>query len=283
VRDFLSEHRVWAVRVGAGVGLAFIVLLIHRAAYGMLGSQPQFRVKPVAKVQVAPMWAAGESTVEMPADLSLFDDGLVARVARRFEENAWVKRVTLVERVFPDRIRVRFETRRPHVAVRRAEGLYLLDVDGVRLPGVYVSAPSCARTAQIVGVASAPPAPGAKWQDADVRAGVELVELIAATPQLARLGVASVDVSNAGGRADRRRPETSLVLANGCMLHWGRPPSSSQFGEPTPQEKLALLGAVVEEYPKLDGLKYVKLQGGAKAAVVPLPQNEARLGKRTPR
>src|SRR5262245_23244707 len=205
-RTFVAEHRVWVVRGGIGVGLAFIVLLVHRAAYGMLGSQAQYRVKALAKVQVAPMWAGGESSVEVPADLSLFDESMVARVARQFEENPWVKRVTLVERVFPDRVRVRFETRRPHVAVRRAEGLVLMDADGVRLPGVYATAPACARSIEIVGTAGAPPPPGKAWTDADVRAGVELVEFAAATPSLRALGVRAVDVSNAGGRADRRKP-----------------------------------------------------------------------------
>ncbi len=277
---FVSTHRRWAARGAVGVGAAFIVLLVHRSTYGVLVADPHYKPKAIARVQVAPMWGAGESTVEMPADLSLFDDGLVERIGKAFERNPWVKRVTAVERAFPDAIRVRFEARRPHLAVRRADGVTLVDADGVRLPGVYASAPACACPVEVTGVAGAPPAAGTKWLDADVLAGRELAELAARTPALAALGVRSVDVSNVGGRVDRRRPDAALVTAKGCTIWWGRSPSSPGFGEPGAQEKLDMLAGVCREYPNLDGLKYVKLNGGGRAAVGPA---ETGVGRRTQR
>jgi hypothetical protein len=257
--EFLATHRKWVLRGTIGASVAFIVLLIHRSAYDLLSAQPDFKIKPTASVKVAPPWSREESVVEIPADLNLFDDGLVARLGRSFEDNPWVRRVIAVERAFPDRVRVRFEARRPHVAIRRSEGLYLVDQDGVLLPGVYASAPACTRQIELIGSASVPPKPGKRWNDLEVRTGLELVELAATTPSLSALGIKSVDVSNAGGRVDRRRPETAFVTATGCAIYWGRAPSEARFGEPSPADKLGLLAAVLREYPKLDGLKYVKL------------------------
>ncbi len=283
-REFVVDHRAGVLRGALGIGIGLIVLLIHRATYDILRSQPEFQVKPLARVQVAPMWGAGESTVEMPVDLSLFDDSVVARVGKSFEANPWVKRVTAVERVFPDRLRVRFEARRPHVALRRPDGVYVVDAEGVVLPGVYASIPaSCARTIEVTGVASLPPRAGGKWDDADVRAGMELVELVASTATLTALDVRTIDVSNVGGRIDRRRPDTSLVTASGCTIVWGRAPSAAGFGEPTPSEKLELLGTVVREYPKLDGLNYVKIHAGGKAAVSKASPETQAGGPRTRR
>ncbi|MBI2931969.1 MAG: hypothetical protein HYY16_09980 [Planctomycetes bacterium] len=282
-KTFVVSHRTGLMRAGLGVGAAFIVLLIHRHTYNLLCAQPEYKVKAMASVRVAPAWSGEDSIVEMPADLNLFDEGLVSRIGRVFEGNPWVKRVTAIERIFPDRVRVRLQVRRPHVAVRRAEGLFLLDDDGVVLPGTYPSASACARSVEIVGSASVPPRPGERWESADIRAGVELVEMIARSASLRALDVRAVDVSNVGGRVDRRRPETALLTAVGCTIYWGRAPSSGRFGEPAPEEKLELLAAVVREYPGLQGLSYVKIYAGEKAAVSPAGAGEIRMGKRTRR
>ena len=59
-----------------------------------------------------------------------------------FEDCAWIKKVTAVERVFPDQVRIRFEYRRPHVAVRCENGYVVVDVTPARMQADfrYVSA-----------------------------------------------------------------------------------------------------------------------------------------------
>lgn len=276
----------WAARAGAFLaarrragrailfagGFALVVLLVHREVYSFLARSRRYNL-PRVETAVAPAWAdrTGEEVVRV--DLgdggSLFDAGLVERVARAFESSPWIRRVLAVERVFPDRLRVRFEYRRAHAAVRRADGHVLVDSDGVRLPGVWADPPTCDRPAVITGIASAPPAPGKVWDDPALRAGLAMADFAHGDPILRRLGVKEVDVANFGGRLDPRRSEVALVTAGGCVVHWGRDPSQPRFGDPSTDEKLENLREVLAVYPDLAGLRSVKVYFKGARAVEP--------------
>lgn len=276
----------WAARAGAFLaarrragrailfagGFALVVLLVHREVYSFLARSRRYTL-PRVETAVAPAWAdrTGEEVVRV--DLgdggSLFDAGLVERVARAFESSPWIRRVLAVERVFPDRLRVRFEYRRAHAAVRRANGHLLVDSDGVRLPGVWADPPTCDRPAVITGIASAPPAPGKVWDDPALRAGLAMADFAHGDPILRRLGVKEVDVANFGGRLDPRRSEVALVTAGGCVVHWGRDPSQPRFGDPSTDEKLENLREVLAVYPDLAGLRSVKVYFKGARAVEP--------------
>lgn len=272
VGAFLAAHR------GAGRAFLFagafalVVLLVHREVYSFLIQSRRYAV-PRVETAVAPRWAdrTGEEIVRVDlGNGSLFERDLVERVGRAFEASPWIRRVLSVERVFPDRLRVRFEYRRAHAAVRRANGHLLVDADGVRLPGVWPDPPTCDRAAVITGVASLPPAPGRIWEDPALRAGLAMADFVHADPILRRLGVKEVDVTNFGGRVDPRRSEVALVTAGGCVVHWGRDPSQPRFGEPSTDEKLENLREVLAVYPDLAGLRSVKVYFRGARAVEPL-------------
>jgi hypothetical protein len=282
----------WAARAGAFLaarrragrallfagGFALVVLLVHREVYSFLAQSRRYTL-PRLETAVAPRWAdrTGEEIVRL--DLgggSLFDRSLVERVGRAFEASPWIRRVLSVERVFPNQLRVRFEYRRAYAAVRRPNGHVLVDADGVRLPGVWADPPTCERPAAITGVASAPPAPGKVWEDPALRAGVALADFVHADPILRRLGVKEIDVANFGGRVDPRRSEVALVTAGGCVIHWGRDPSQSRFGDPSTDEKLENLREVLAVYPDLAGLRSVKVYFRGARAVEPQDATAAR-------
>ncbi len=164
-----------------------------------------------------------------------------------------------VERAFPDQLRVRFEYRRAHVAVRRANGYVLVDEDGVRLPGVFVDSPACERSAVITGVLSLPAEPGKKWEDPALDAARAMADYAHANDLLRRIGVREIDVSNFGGRSDARRSEILLVTPGGCELAWGRASSTARFGDASSEEKLENLRGILAAYPDLNGLRRVKL------------------------
>jgi hypothetical protein len=252
------------------VAFALVVLLIHREVYSYITERRQFTV-PAVVTALAPAWADrdGVVTVRVPGSSSLFDRDLVERVGRAFEANPWVRKVTAVERVFPDQIRVRFEYRQPHLAVRRTNGYVVVDSEGVRLPGIYADAPRCARPVELSGIASGPPDPGRRWEDPAVRAGLRAAEFVFESALLRKLAVREIDLSNLGGRADPRKSEMTLITAQGCLIQWGRPAASARFGEPTPEEKLENLREVLAVYPDLAGLKSVKLYFRGSRAVEP--------------
>jgi len=290
VREFLSAHRAgvvaWGSRLGAVGAIALIVLLIHRSIYTYLTGQPAFRLKQqVARLDVTPRWAdartgEGQVNLRISADeWNLFNEDLVATIGRAFEQNAWVKKVTSVQRVFPDQVAVKFERRRPYAAIQRANGLYLIDRDGVRLPGLYVEAPSCESNVKFQGLGGTPPSPGQKWEGAEIAAVVEMAELIARQPVLAKANIAFVDLSNLDARLDKRRADIALITASGCSIEWGRVPSSTKVGEAPVAEKLASLRQALETYPNLQGCLAVKIAVTPKGQFPPTLPRETAVGK----
>lgn len=266
-----SRHRDSAVRGLFAAGFALVVLLVHREVFSFITQRRQYAA-PDLRTAVAPRWASrqGEELVRIEgAGKSIFDPELVEQVGRKFESCPWIRKVTAVERVFPDRLLVRFEYRRAHAAIRRENGYVLVDRDGVRLPGVYVAPPPCERTVQITGVASLPPEPGTVWRDESLRAAVAMADFIPESALLRRLGIREVDVANFGGRQDPRRSELSLVTAGGCVMAWGRTPQTSKFGDLSTEEKLENLREVLAVYPDLNGLKRVTLYFRGSRAVEP--------------
>lgn len=266
IREWCRDHKDVLKKVGkvgaVGGGIALIVLLVHREVYSLIIGRKEYTVPAEhMRVSLAPKWANGQNAVQVEItedQWNAFDDRAVARVGRAFEQNPWVRRVTSVERVFPDQIRVRFEYRKPYAAVRTPEGWVAVDADRIRLPGVWKERPPCELPADLVGLGAAPAAGGA-WDDPALLAGIELAELASQESVLGNARVCAIDVTNLGGRVDPRKSELAMLTDGGCVIYWGRPTSTNRFGELTVAQKLENLKLVLESYPQLEGLQYVKL------------------------
>jgi hypothetical protein len=268
---FASRHQDAALRGLFVAGFALVVLLVHREVFSFITQRKQFAA-PEVKTALAPRWAnsQGEELIRIEGSgRSIFDPKLVEHVGRTFEDCPWVRKVTAVERVFPDRLLIKFEYRKAHAAIRRENGFVLVDRDGVRLPGVYAAPPACEQSVQITGVASLPPEPGKTWDDESLKAAVAMADFIPGNSILRRLGVREVDVANFGGRQDPRRSELSLVTSNGCLVAWGRTSQTSKFGDLSTEEKLENLREVLAVYPDLNGLKRVTLYFRGSRSVEP--------------
>ncbi|MBV8879506.1 MAG: hypothetical protein JO332_06070 [Planctomycetaceae bacterium] len=268
---FASRHQDSALRVLFVVGLGLVVMLVHREVFAFIANRRQFAAPPI-KTAVAPKWSnsQGQELVKIDgAGRSIFDPKLVEEVGKKFENCPWVRRVTAVERVFPDRLLIKFEYRRAHVAVRRENGYVLVDRDGVRLPGVYPLPPLCDRSVQVTGVASLPPEPGQPWKDEALNAAVAMADYIPGNSLLSRLAVKEIDVANFAGRQDPRKSELSLVTSNGCQIAWGRTSTTSKFGDLSTEEKMENLREVLAVYPDLNGLKRVTLYFRGSRSVEP--------------
>lgn len=266
VREWCRDHKAGLVRAGKigaiGGSIALVVLLVHREVYSLVLGRKEYTVKPEAlRVTLAPKWTGGQHGVAVdlgPEEWSAFDDEGVARVGKAFERNPWVRRVTQVERVFPDQVRVKFEYRMPYATVRTPEGWIVVDQDLVRLPGVWKDRPPRALESDITGLGKAPDA-GRPWDDPALAAAIELAELAETEQVLAKSRVEVIDVTNLGGRVDPRKSELAMLTGSGCIIYWGRPTSTNKFGELTVAQKLDNLKLVLQSYPELDGLQYVKV------------------------
>jgi hypothetical protein len=271
-----------ALRAGAAASLVFIVLLVHRAAYALVTKAPEFKLpQPMARATVAPSWAdptASESVVVLPAGRdTLLDPDLVPQVAASFASNPWVRRVIAVERAFPDQVRVRLEMRTARLAFRRAGGCVLVDRDGIRLPGLYEKVPRQAM--EVTGSASVPPAAGRAWEGPEIAYALEMASLAESEPVLRGFDIRQVDVANLNGRRDPKSPDLSLVTAAGAIIGWGRAPSAQRFGEPALAEKLDNLRRSAENYPRLEGVAFVKVHQKGPARLKPAEAGLVRRSK----
>jgi hypothetical protein len=285
VKEWSVEHREGlfkAGKVAVAVGtLSLIVLLVHREVYSLIRGKPEYSVDSEKfRVALSPDWADGVNSVTISLDDSghdMLDGDTTEWIGRAFLENPWVKKVSSVERVFPDQIRVRFEYLDPVAAVKTSQGWIVVDEDRVRLPGLWKKRPPCVYETDIVGLHRAPVA-GKIWNDPALAAGMELARFVTEDPVLASVRVAAIDVSNFDGRIDRLRSEMALSTKSGCIIYWGRPSSTDKYGELTQGAKVENLRLVLKDFPGLKNLVYVKVYyKRGEAAVL---ERNSQLGRR---
>lgn len=206
---------------------------------------------------------------QLPERFSLLDPDICRQVAEAYERIVWVDRVDRVAkldpRVDPERppLEIQLTFRRPMAYVEGPQGSYLVDARGIRLPGVYADPPRLGKVALLVirGVDSAPPGPGHAWLDAGLQAGVRVAEVV--EPYREKYRVVRIDVSNVGGRRDRKDTEISLYTRGNppTRIKWGKAPSPEAeiLQEKTLAEKVAYLNYVYEKLRgRVDGyLDYI--------------------------
>lgn len=190
----------------------------------------------------------------------LLDASLAARLGSALDDPrvGWVKAVERV-RVEPSgevSIKCRFRT--PVAWVRHRHYGYLVDDEGVRLPGCYDIA-DCrgASLLMIEGVAAAPPEVGEPWEGADLASALKLSAMLSDRPF--RHQISSILVDNYRGRRDMSRPHIELVTEQGdSRIWWGRPPGEEFGTEISAQQKVTLMEAMYRQMGRIDShRKYV--------------------------
>ncbi len=194
---------------------------------------------------------------------SLFEKDLTTKVAKTLESNPLVLKVHSVKKVFPDKLSIELELRRPMAVLRKNGTFYLLDDEGVVLPVAYYSWPSDQGNTpyiQSVNVKKAPRS-GERLDDSGIRAGIDLVKFLKDNDAHRKLGIKVVDVSNVG--RGRTRGESDIVLwtNDGVAIKWGCSQQCLQVDELSDSEKLKNLYSVVKaERSKLAHMEYVDVR-----------------------
>jgi hypothetical protein len=195
-------------------------------------------------------------------EVPILDDGVLLRLRDGLQSVAWVRSAS-VERVFPDRLRLQVELRRPVLAVRDADGapLCLVDRDAVVLPFVETPLPMT-RLLREGGAPTMDVVVGRVAADARIRAAAaivgewsaEVAPLVAECPALLE-----VDATNLGERFARLPglPEIRVVLRRGdgagVGFAYDRPVDSPMVRVPA-ATKAAVLTSILGKHPHLDGL-----------------------------
>lgn len=164
------------------------------------------------------------------------DDRLCSEMASRVATVGWVGKVHHVRRTGGGRFEISCRYRNPAAVVLHQQAGYLVDSDGIRLPGTYVQHPAW-RT--IFGVQASPPQPGAHWEGDDVQTGLAVLATVRSEP-FARQ-IVGVAVENHAGRHDPRTGHVELVTDRpGGRIRWGSAPGR-ELEENGVAQKLALL------------------------------------------
>ena len=198
----------------------------------------------------------------LSGEIPILDEEAARQLAVDLQSVAWIREVG-IERVFPDRFRLRFDLRRPVIAVRDADGapLCLADRDGIVLPFVDTPLPVTFLHRE-GGAPTMATRLGEPAADARVRAAAavavewrdQLVPLVTGCPRLVE-----VDATNLGERWLRgpSYPEIRVKLARHdgvpVVFAYDRPVDTPLPRVPV-QTKATVLANILEQHPGLGRL-----------------------------
>ena len=251
------ERVVRVVRVGGG--LAFVVCIAAATLLGLFGLDAHVKqtlargVTPTVSFTNLPPDLAELMQHDLQSALSDLierdwtDDRLCRDMAGRLSQVGWVAEVNYVRRLANGRFEVNCRYRRPFALTRSGMEFFLVDGDGIRLPGVYRYDPSWPL---IQGVSGAAPDPGKPWFGEDLQAGLGIIGAVARKPFASQITAVLVD--NFVGRVDRARTHIELATDRaGGRIRWGSAPGH-ELEENTVEQKLAILDANYRRTGRVD-------------------------------
>ena len=192
--------------------------------------------------------------VDLAASDRMLDPKLAERLGRALTAGGvgWVESVERIT-IHPDAVvAIRCQFRRPTAWVRHGRFCYLVDGEGVRLPGRY-HASECRDGVLFVidGVEMTPPPIGDSWPGADLDAGLKLASLL--TDEPFRHQITRILVDNHAGRLNRNRPHLELATdRDASRVWWGRPPDEEFGTEISASQKITLLETLYRQWGRVD-------------------------------
>lgn len=252
-----------AALVAAGGGLA-LAMAREKAL-----TLSDFQVSPAnLEFLSKPDWVTGPIERQLkaccPADkkISLFDGQAAKTIAGWLTANPMIKDVKSVSREFPNRVRAKVDLREPAAFVLRGGKYYIVDTEGVRLPGVYASKAQAKLDLLLIAyVRSSPPPAGKLWNDAAVIQAAKLAAFLKGYKDLvAAAKITAIDSSNIGGRRTPREPEIVLITRDQTKIYWGRGVDCNNVTELSPQRKIENLKKVMAQARGLVDKEYVDIR-----------------------
>jgi hypothetical protein len=290
-----AVRQVWV----AGLGKCAVVLaLVGATAVGMnwlrgyVHALPEYNTELRLELVGMPAWLerpehrhivdSVRAAAAVSSDCEYLDEDLARRIAGELGRSGWIRSVGTVEKCYGGAIRAKCEFRKPIAWVMCGDWCYLVDGEGVRLPGRYAHIQvKGAGLLQIAGVRESPPDVGAVWPGRDLTAGVQLAEMIEGCDF--RKQINGVLVYNYNGREDSYEPHIQLATDRpGGRIRWGRAPGSEVGIEPSAGQKIALLRGIYRKYRRVDmGRPYVDIRRSPYSVDVPTESGDCELSLRS--
>jgi len=270
LKSYPAKRKERIKKIGLRVGLAILVLvlgwLVFRGLWEYAATLPQYQISPAtAKVIKAPSWLKDDFAQQvayakgLEDNFSLLESGISRKLAAIYAQNPWVKKVRFVEKDFSGSVRIGLILRQPVGIVRKAGKFFLVDVEGRRLPGMWLEQAALGlELPLIINVEKGPPAAGKIWPGKDVRHGAAVAYCLL-NFNIPEVNITGIDVANVGGRFNPYQREISLITDKRTRILWGRSPLASSPGELSPATKIALILGVLEDEGGLGHLEYVDI------------------------
>lgn len=259
------RRRLAVYLCGAFVHGAMLALIIAGAAVGivrlwqMAMQDERFRIDGETLALAGSIKECPESVTElehlarMVNGRSLLEPRLLSDIEDAYGGSMWVRRITGMRRLFPNRVEVEFILRTPMAQVRHGNRYWLVDSEAVLLPAAASREPFQGLPvvdAATAGIIADPPKPGHAWSDPGVTGALGIMRAFWASPLAQVLPVSRVSVN--GGvfkdkekREQKRRPRFEVETASGSIVRWGTFNEGDMDGELTSGEKLWQLQELV--------------------------------------
>ena len=251
------------------VVIVFSVIWLGKFAWKHLADQDIFLVSPTTFSFDTPDWATDEFIHEinnihgLKNKYNIFEKDLTKRIVVAYESSPLISKVNYVERELPNKLKMKFELRRPVAIIKRKRKKHLVDKDCVRIPGDFYKYPEEGdEPIYIISRKSVKvPEYGEKWKDKSIEDGINLLNYLKHNKIDKLKKIVSIDVSKIEGRRKDNKIGVELWTKNGAKIKWGFSPSSGQVSELSNYEKLQnLLSVAMEEGADLGNMEYVDVR-----------------------
>jgi hypothetical protein len=268
-----SPDVLWrcAVHIMIGLTLAAGMVALFRFCREYVDQRLSYPARPPKLVLAnRPAWMSdflADQIIRTAQPIGLrssFDRSVLAEAADSLKPNPWIRQINQVRRTFDqapgDSVELDCEYRAPAALVRSGPSYWLVDDQAVELPEHYsqdqlpkiiFAADGKVNLRIIQGVSHPAVDSGQTWPGDDLAGGLQLAELLAGQPYAEQ--IRQIDVSNFGGRRDRRAAQIVLITQFGTQIRWGQAPGRRDgFAEIPPTAKLAAMQSVFDQTGRVD-------------------------------
>ena len=259
---------LFILKLALVVVVVFSVIWLGKFGWKRLTEQDVFVVSPATFSFEAPDWATDELAHEinnihgLKDKYNIFEKDLTKKIVNVYESSPLISKVNYVQRELPNRLKMKFELRRPVAIVKRKRKKYLVDKDCVRLPKKFYNYPVEGDPIYIISKKSVKvPKYGEKWKDRSIEDGISLLNYLRHNKVDKLLKIVSIDVSKIGDRNKDGKIGVELWTKDGAKIKWGFSASSGQVNELSNYEKLQnLLSVAMEAGAELENVEYVDVR-----------------------
>ena len=187
VEPYFEEMRKISISLSIKLTLivivVFSVIWLGKFAWKHLADQDIFLVSPATFSFETPDWATEEFVHEinnirgLKNKYNIFEKDLTKKIVDAYESSPLISKVNYIERELPNKLKMKFELRRPVAIVKRKLKKYLVDKECVRIPEKFYKYPEegddpiyiiSRRSVKV-------PEYGEKWNDRSIEDGMNLL------------------------------------------------------------------------------------------------------------